>query len=142
METFTLEKIYKAPIDIVWKAITDREQMKKWYFDLPATFKPVVGNEFEWYGKDEECNEWLHRGKVVEMIEGKKIAHTWEYPGYTGSSNVIWELSSIDEKNTLLILTHVFNILFDTTVKALRKENFVAGWTHIVNISLTEYLEK
>jgi len=140
MDTFTLEKIYKAPIEMVWKAITDREQMKKWYFDLPETFNPVVGSEFEWYGKDEECNEWLHRGKVVEIIQGKKIAHTWEYPGFTGTSTVSWELISIDEKTTKLILTHVFNIPFDTTIETFRRENFVAGWNQIININLTEFL--
>ncbi len=41
-EPFVIERTYNAPISKVWKAITDKEEMKEWYFDL-AEFKPEVG---------------------------------------------------------------------------------------------------
>jgi uncharacterized protein YndB with AHSA1/START domain len=34
-----LQRIYNAPIELVWKAITDREHLKQWYFDFPEDFK-------------------------------------------------------------------------------------------------------
>ena len=37
-----VERTYNAPIEKVWNAITDREEMKKWYFEL-AEFKAEPG---------------------------------------------------------------------------------------------------
>ena len=39
------EVLLNAPASKVWKAITDKNEMKQWYFDL-AEFKPEVGFEF------------------------------------------------------------------------------------------------
>ena len=39
---FVIERVYNAPIQLVWEAITNRDQMKQWYFDLKE-FKPEVG---------------------------------------------------------------------------------------------------
>jgi hypothetical protein len=44
IQPFVIERTYNAPIEKVWIALTDKGQMKKWYFDL-AEFKPVVGFE-------------------------------------------------------------------------------------------------
>jgi uncharacterized protein YndB with AHSA1/START domain len=44
-ESFVIERTFDAPAEIVWKAITDKDDMKQWYFDLPA-FKPEAGFEF------------------------------------------------------------------------------------------------
>ncbi len=44
-EPFVIERTFNAPIAKVWKAITDKNEMKQWYFDI-AEFKPEVGFEF------------------------------------------------------------------------------------------------
>ena len=44
------EVLLDAPVSRVWKAITDKEDMKHWYFDF-AEFKPEVGFEFQFYGE-------------------------------------------------------------------------------------------
>ena len=48
-EPVVVERMLDAPIERVWQAITDKDQMKQWYFDLPE-FKPVVGTEFSFEG--------------------------------------------------------------------------------------------
>ncbi len=140
-DRFTLEKIYKAPIGLVWKAITDRAHIKQWSFDFPDGFKLEVGSQFDWYGGPPDGKQWLHRGKMMEIVEGKKLVHTWEYPGYIGSSRIIWELSKVDDSTTKVLFTHVFDIPFDPTEEALRRENFATGWDHILNISLPDFLK-
>lgn len=40
------ERAFDAPVAIVWKAQTDKNEMKKWYFDL-EDFKPEKGFKFE-----------------------------------------------------------------------------------------------
>ncbi len=38
-EPFVIERILNAPVERVWRAITDKDEMKNWYFDIPE-FKP------------------------------------------------------------------------------------------------------
>ena len=34
-----MERVYNAPVERVWSAITDKDQMKQWYFDSPDAKK-------------------------------------------------------------------------------------------------------
>ena len=142
MEIFKIEKNYTAPIDLVWQAITDRAMMKEWYFDFAEDFKLEPGAVFEWKAGDTENNQWQHRGKMLEIITNQKLVHTWEYPGYSGTSTLSWNLLKIDDSTTNVTLIHEFSIPFDSTVAALKKENFEMGWNHILNISLQDYLNQ
>jgi uncharacterized protein YndB with AHSA1/START domain len=47
---FIIERVLNASVAEVWKAITTKEDMKQWYFDL-AEFKPEVGFEFSFAGQ-------------------------------------------------------------------------------------------
>ena len=116
--------------------------MKEWYFDFAEDFKLEPGAVFEWKAGDTENNQWLHRGKMLEIITNQKLVHTWEYPGYSGTSTLSWNLLKIDDSTTNVTLIHEFSIPFDSTVAALKKENFEMGWNHIINISLQDYLNQ
>jgi uncharacterized protein YndB with AHSA1/START domain len=138
-EPFVIERIYKAPISIVWAAITNKEQMKKWYFDL-AEFKPVPGFEFQFYGGPPEGVQYLHLCKITEAIHEKKLSYTWRYDGFEGVSTVIFELF-YEEGKTKLRLTHEGLETFPQSNKDFAKENFAEGWTYIVGTSLLQFLE-
>ena len=84
---FTIERTYNAPISKVWKAITDKDLMKQWYFDLPD-FKAEIGTEFQFKGGADDGKQYTHLCIVVEVIQEKKIAYTWRYDGYEGNSKV------------------------------------------------------
>jgi uncharacterized protein YndB with AHSA1/START domain len=142
METFQIEKTYNAPISLVWQAITDRAMMKAWYFDFAEDFKLEPGAVFEWTAGDNESKQWLHRGKMLEIIPQEKLSHTWEYPGYSGTSTVSWNLSKIDDTTTKVTLIHEFTVPFDITVPELEVHNFEKGWSEIIHTSLPEYLDK
>lgn len=135
---FTIERIYNAPLELVWKAITDKNEMKKWYFDL-KTFEPVIGNESEFKGGKED-RTYLHHFKVTEVIENKKISYTWKYDGYEGISLVSFELFPEGNK-TRLKLTHVGLENFPSSNPDFAKENFAAGWGNIIGENLKNYLE-
>jgi len=137
-EPFVIERTYNAPVEKIWKAITDKNQMKQWYFDL-AEFKPEVGFEFQFYGGTPE-KQWLHLCKVTEVIPMKKLTHSWRYEGYDGNSFVTFELFPEGNK-TRLKLTHEGLESFPA-VPEFRKENFTEGWTSIIGKSLKEFLEK
>ena len=140
METtpFVIERTYNAPADKVWQAITDKDKMKQWYFDLKE-FKPEVGFEFQFLGGSKE-KSYLHLCKITEVITGRKLTHSWQYDGYPGESFVTFELFPEGDK-TRLKLTHAGLETFPAE-KDFSRESFTKGWTHIIGKSLPEYLEK
>lgn len=138
-EAFVIERIFNASIEIVWKAITDKEKMKRWYFDL-AEFKPVVGFEFQFEG-GEEGKSYLHLCKVTEVIPNKKLQYSWRYDGYAGNSFVTWELFDEGENKTRLKLTHEGLETFPTDNPDLAPHNFAEGWNMIIGTLLREFVE-
>lgn len=138
-EPIIVERTYNAPIAKVWKAITDKDDMKEWYFDL-VDFKPVVGFEFRFTGGT-DTNKYLHICKITEVLEGKKLTYSWRYDGYDGISFVTFEL--FDEAGkTRVRLTHEGLQSFPATNPDFAKVNFVFGWNSIIGTSLKEFVEK
>lgn len=137
-EPFVIERIFNAPVSAIWKAITDKDQMKHWYFDLEE-FKPEVGFEFKFEGGD-EAKSYLHLCKVTEVIVGKKLTYSWRYDGYAGNSFVTFELFEEGER-TRLKLTHEGLETFPIENRDLAKENFEAGWEQIIGSSLKGFVE-
>jgi uncharacterized protein YndB with AHSA1/START domain len=137
-EPIVIERIFNAPVARVWKALTDVNQMREWYFDLKK-FKPQVGFDFE-FVVEHEGNSYHHLCRVVEVIPEKKIAYTWRYKDEPGDSLVTIELSPDGEK-TRLKLTHTGIETFPRTPAYARK-NFEQGWTTIIGTELKQFVEK
>jgi uncharacterized protein YndB with AHSA1/START domain len=134
-----LEQIFDVPVSKVWKAITDKNEMKKWYFDL-AEFKAEPGFKFQFSGGPSPEKQYLHLCEITEVIPEKKLTYSWRYEGYTGISYVTFELIK-QENKTLLKFTHRGIETFPKENPDLAVGNFVEGWKQIVNISLKKYLE-
>ena len=138
-EPFVIERTYDVPVEKVWEAITNKNKMKQWYFDLKE-FKPEVGFEFQFYGGTPE-KQWLHLCKVTEVIPKRKITYSWRYDGYEGSSFVTFELFP-EENKTRLKLTHEGLETFPSDVPEFARVNFAQGWTALIGTSLKNFLEK
>lgn len=143
METVThapliIERTYDAPVNKVWQALTDKEKMKQWYFDI-KDFEPIVGKEFTFMAGCDGAHEYLHSCKITKLVPNQVIAYTWAYPDYEGSSEVCFELSADGDK-THLKLTHTGLETFSQGGDFDRK-NFNEGWTYFVG-ALDEFLQK
>ena len=136
-EPVIVERTFSAPIARVWKALTDVEEMRRWYFDLKE-FKAEVGFEFE-FTVEHEGVKYCHLCKITEVIPQKKLAYTWRYKGHEGDSLVAFELFADGEK-TRLKLTHEGLETFPKTPSFARKR-FIQGWTQIIGSSLKEFVE-
>ncbi len=136
---FVLERIFDAPVNLVWQAITQRELMKQWYFDL-AEFKAEVGFQFEFPGGPSPEKQYIHCCEVTEVVFEKKLTYSWAYKGYEGKSFLTFELWPENEK-TKLVLTHANIETFPSSNPDFALHNFEGGWNHIMNISLKEFLE-
>ena len=137
-EAVIIERTLNAPVAQVWKALTDVDQMRQWYFDLKE-FKPEVGFEFELV-VEHEGTTYHHLCRVTEVISEKKIAYTWRYKNEPGDSLVTIELFAEGNK-TRLKLTHSGIETFPKTPAYARK-NFEAGWTQIIGSELKQFVEK
>lgn len=134
-----LERVFNAPASKVWTALTDKNEMKNWYFEL-AEFKAETGFPFQFLGGEEGDKQYLHLCEVTEVIPEKKLTYSWRYDGYAGISYVTFELAAQDEK-TLLKLTHRGLESFPQENLDFAAGNFVEGWNQIIHTSLKEYLE-
>lgn len=135
------EVLLNAPLSKVWKAITDKEDLKQWCFDLLTELKLEVGFEFQFRGKGETGQHYLHLCKIIEVIQGQKLSYSWKYDKYPGDSLVTIELFEEGNK-TRLKLTHKGTESFGTENPDLKKENFVRGWNEIIGTNLKNYVEK
>jgi uncharacterized protein YndB with AHSA1/START domain len=132
-----IEKVYAAPISQVWKALTDKDEMKKWYFDVPA-FKPEPGCEFEFTAGETPEKQFRHLCRVTEVIPERKIAYTWRYDGVDGESLVSFALEPLKE-GTRLTLIHEGLHTFPQSAD-FKKENFIKGWTYFTEEALAGFL--
>jgi uncharacterized protein YndB with AHSA1/START domain len=139
-QPFTIERVYDAPVSKVWKAITDKNEMKQWYFDL-AEFKAEPGFKFSFSGKGSKGENYVHLCEVKEVIPEKKLSYSWTYETVPGYSLVTFELFKEGDK-TRLKLTHEGIESFATTNPDFAKESFAAGWTELIGKHLNDFLSK
>ncbi len=139
-QPFTIERTFSASIEKVWKAITDKNEMKQWYFDL-ADFQPTVGFEFQFYGQGQKGERYLHLCKITEVVTGRKLAYSWRYDGLKGNSVVTFELFK-EGNQTRLKLTHEGIESFAANGPDFAKESFMQGWTQLIGTLLPKFLEK
>lgn len=137
-EPIVVERTFDANSTEVWNALTDKEKMKQWYFDLKE-FKPQVGFEFQFLAGDEKA-QYRHICKIKEVIPGKKLSYSWKYEHDPGVSVVTFELFPQGNK-TKLKLTHEGTENFSKDHPELDKKNFVKGWDEIINVNLKKFLE-
>lgn len=140
IEPFIIERTLNATPDRVWKAITDKDQMKQWYFDL-AEFKPEVGFEFSFEGGPDAETRYIHLCKIIKVEPGKTLQYSWRYDGFAGNSFVTFELFPEGSK-TKLKLTHEGLETFPSDIKDFARENFVEGWTYFIDKSIVEFFEQ
>lgn len=123
----------------VWKAITDNEQLKQWYFKLPA-FKAEVGFEFRFTGGPSPEKQYLHICEVTEVVIGEKLTYSWRYDGYEGVSYVTFALTAQGDQ-TVLRFTHEGLESFPVHHTDFARGNFVEGWMYFIDKALKQFLE-
>ena len=133
---FLIEQVYDTPIEKVWQALTEKDKMKEWYFPQLKKFEPVAGFKFEF---TDDGSDYKKEWEVTQVEEGRKLAHSWIYKNYPGSSEVTFELFEEGNK-TRLKLTHTGLASFPTDPHFARRR-FEDGWNNILGNNLKNFLE-
>lgn len=139
-EPVVVEQTFNAPIAVVWKAITDKDQMCQWFFEAMTDFEPEPGFETQ-FNVRYEGRDYLHLWRIVEVVAEKRITYDWRYGGCPGDSTVVWELSETPN-GTKLVLTHTVQETFPQDDPAFSRESAQAGWNYLICENLKAFLER
>ncbi|SHE77158.1 SRPBCC family protein [Chryseobacterium takakiae] len=134
-----IEQKVNASAEKIWKALTDINEMKIWYFDIPD-FIPEEGAVFNFYEPGDE-KKYHHQAEILEIIPEKKLKHTWFYPEFSDQKTIVtWELEPQGE-STWIRLTHENIDGFNDLGENFSEKAFKEGWTQLTEQSLKRYLE-
>ena len=128
---------FKIDAQTVWAALTEKDAMKIWYFDL-AEFKPQMGFRFTFTGGPPE-KVYVNLCDITEAVVNEKIAYSWRYEGYEGCSYVSFHIRT-ENDGTLLTLTHSDLHTFPAENPDFARHNFEMGWDQIIHQNLTAFL--
>lgn len=137
-EPIVVEEVYQAPVSAVWKAITDKDEMRRWFFQEMVDFRPETGFSTEFNASFENKN-YLHQWKVTDVIPERRIAYSWRYGGVPGGGSVTWELTPVSD-GTKLHFTCEGIETFPQDNPAFARESCQAGWNYFLHERLKAYL--
>ena len=138
-EPITVETTFSAPVDAVWKAITDPDQMRKWFFSAMTDFEPRVGFETQ-FNVHVEGMDFLHMWKIKEVDPGRKIAYGWKYEEYPGDATVVWELSETPDGTKLSFRQDGLET-FPQDNPMFTREAAQGGWDYFLLQNLPAFLD-
>lgn len=134
-DTIIREEIINHSIDKVWQAITDSEEISKWF--LKAEFKAEVGSDYTFTSPGENCTKITG---VIKEAAPYTLVYTWIVEDTNVETTVKWVLEDLGE-TTKLYLEHsgISNFLAETAVQMF--ESFNGGWKNCIK-GLQAYLNK
>ncbi|MCQ9634092.1 SRPBCC domain-containing protein [Chryseobacterium sp. WG14] len=128
-----------APAEKVWKALTDKHEMKSWYFNIPD-FEPEVGKIFNFY-EPGDAKKYHHQCEILEIVPSQILKYSWAYPDFLPLKTVVtWEVFS-EHNATVVTLVHEGIESFDNLGEGFSRKSFTEGWNMIIGESLKGYLE-
>jgi uncharacterized protein YndB with AHSA1/START domain len=96
--TITISRVYEAPADDLWDAVTNPERIPRWF--LPVSGELRVGGRYEIHGNAS--------GTIERCDPPHSFAATWELGG-----DVSWievRVTPEDESRTRLVLEHIAHV--------------------------------
>lgn len=116
---------------IVWEALTNKEQFKKWYFDIPD-FVLSKGCTFHFYEPGDQ-QQYRHVCTILDIVPYQKFVHTWTHPDLSkGVTIVSWSLQE-NAGLTTVTLHHEGLENIQDAGPAFDPKNYQIGWDQILH---------
>ena len=129
--------IINASPEIVFRALTDETELTHWFSNEKAVLESQVGGA--WMLKN--CRSYtgeIHtlRGKVLEIVQDKKVSYTWNLDDYPDIPETIvtWMIEPLDggsRSEIMLVHSDLANYYDDTS----------SNWSYFIG-RLAEHCEK
>jgi len=141
--TITIERIYQAPVSLVWEAWTKPEHIAKWWG--PKGMKTnVIEHDFRVGGKWKysmampDGKEFISEGTYLEIIESKRIVTSADFKPMTLGVELQVHLEKDGDKTKF-----TFKVVHPTEEYRIQQEKMgiYNGWGSVFD-RLKEYLEK
>jgi uncharacterized protein YndB with AHSA1/START domain len=108
-----MTRVFDAPRDLVFDALTKPELVKRWLLGPPGWSMPVceidlkVGGAYRYVWRNEDGREMGMGGIYTEIVRPERIVHTelFDEAWYEGESLNTWVLSEKKDGNTTLAVT-------------------------------------
>ena len=140
-----MEKIEKkvtinAPVSKVWKALTEKDELKEWMM-MPTDFEAVAGKEFTFKAKGNENWDGYIYCKVMEVEMNKKLSFTWNAK-IVGAETLVTILVVEKGGKTELTLIHTGweKLAAENRTEMIKSHN--QGWDERILQKLPEYLSE
>jgi len=139
-QTIHIERTYPIALADLWQAITNKDNMKEWFFEIP-NFTMEIGGEFEFY-RHNKREDSLHHCQVLDVIPNELFKFTWRHPKQSkGTSIITWRLIPRGGATTLH-LTHEGLENFHDAGEQFSQLRFENGWNYLLGESLNKYVDK
>jgi uncharacterized protein YndB with AHSA1/START domain len=118
--TVTIERVFNAPRDLVWKVTTDPELIAKWWGpeSSPVTVDAMdvrVGGTWRFVGNDPQGGEYGFSGKYLEIEAPHRLVQTWNFepigPDHETVETAV--LEELDDDRTKMTTTAVYQSIED-----------------------------
>lgn len=141
-DVLTKQHQFAQPIAKVWAAITEQDQISKWF--MPCDFKAQPGYRYSLISSGDDACERIY-GNVITVNPVNELVYSWIVVGTETETIVSWNLEEKDG-GTLLTLEHSGISKYpnqDTAIKMF--ESFTDGWgkciTHLDRFVAGEKVE-
>jgi uncharacterized protein YndB with AHSA1/START domain len=136
-----IERIYNAPVNLVWLIWTDPEFIKIWFGSDPygtvlsADVDLSIGGKYKIAFQDSDGSYHTAFGEYLEIIELAKLRYTWEWESEAGHiSEVVVEFIPQGEK-TFSVLTH-------SNLNPNSIHGYMDGWNSAIDKIIKKIIEK
>ncbi|NNE27847.1 MAG: SRPBCC domain-containing protein [Saprospiraceae bacterium] len=123
--------ITQAPKAFIWKALTDLDTMKAWYFSNIDQFKAEVGSKSSFLVEN-EGRQFTHTWEVIEVTQEASITYTWNYPEYPGFAEVSFNITVIDEHTNKVTVSLVVLEDYPQDIPEFKRESCIGGWEYFM----------
>jgi|GEM_PF-153803 len=123
-------------VEKAWSALTELNEMHKWYFEQLPAFKAELGFATEFVIHNED-RTFTHQWKVTDVKPNKSISYTWKYAEYKGISRAIFVITP-REQGVEVSVTCTGLETFPDDIPEFRDESCRNGWKYFMN-RLKEY---
>jgi uncharacterized protein YndB with AHSA1/START domain len=132
--------IIDATPEVVFKAITETNELTKWFPDH-VILEPNVGGKvrFSFYKEQNKMDrDYIVEGSIIEFIPNKKISYTWQYKDIPEFPETIvsWKLEELERNKTRVELVH--SGFTGKEQEKVSSKGHDEGWTHFMN-ELSKY---
>ena len=140
--TLRIERIFNAPIQVVWDAWTQAEQIALWWGPKGMQTKVIqhdfkVGGRWRYVMKMPDGNEFITEGVYSEIVELEKIISSADFKPMTEGVEIQALFEAKEDKTNF-----TFNVVHPTEeyCKQQEKMGFYNGWGSTFD-RLNDYLQ-